>query len=128
VRGTPLELRPQIIWPVISLGAQIAGAPLGRLTRLRCPQCGRETPASEWNCVSCRINMYWASQHYGDLASVRGGQGLAAAPPTPSFLLSAHERAMTERADRGGAVEHKVRKIARSAMRAQGGRSATSAT
>jgi hypothetical protein len=84
---------------------------------VRCPQCGLETPEGEWNCVSCRINVYWASQHYADLASLRDRQGLPAAPSTPPFLLVAHDRAMSERADRGGAVEHKVRKIARATMR-----------
>jgi hypothetical protein len=84
---------------------------------LQCPQCGRETPDGEWNCVSCRINVYWATQHYDDLASVRGRQGLPSSPATPSFLLASHEQAMTERADRGGGIEHKVRRIARAAMR-----------
>jgi hypothetical protein len=84
---------------------------------LRCPQCGLETPDGEWNCVSCRINVYWASQHYDDLASIRGRQGLPGTAATPPFLLGAHERAMTERASRGGAVEHKVRQIARAALR-----------
>lgn len=87
------------------------------LDDLKCPQCGRETPEGEWNCVSCRVNVYWATKHYEHLASIRGGQGLPTAPSTPSFLLAAHERAMTERASRGGKVEHKVRKIARAAMR-----------
>ncbi|MEA2315108.1 MAG: hypothetical protein QOI03_1800 [Solirubrobacteraceae bacterium] len=87
---------------------------------MKCPQCGLETPNGEWNCVRCRINVYWASQHYNDLASIRDRQGLTAAPPTPSFLLGAHARAMTERASRGGAIENKVRKIARAALR--GGR------
>jgi hypothetical protein len=88
---------------------------------VRCPQCGLETPDGEWNCVSCRINVYWASQHYDALASIRDGQGLAPAPATPSFLLASHEQAMTERADRGGKVEHKVRRIARESMRQQAG-------
>jgi hypothetical protein len=76
-----------------------------------------ETPSGEWNCASCRINVYWASTHYDDLASIRDRQGLSAAPATPPFLRAAHERAMTERADHGGSVEHKVRRIARAAMR-----------
>jgi hypothetical protein len=83
---------------------------------MQCPQCGAETPDEEWNCVSCRINVYWASQHYEDLAQIRQGQGIPPAANTPSFLLEAHERAMDERADRGGRVEHKVRQIARRAM------------
>jgi hypothetical protein len=65
------------------------------------------------------MNVYWASQHYDDLAQVRHQQGLPAAAPTPSFLRQAHEHAMNERADRGGRVEHKVRQVARLAMRRQ---------
>jgi hypothetical protein len=70
--------------------------------------------------------MYWASQHYGELARIRQGQGLSAADDTPSFLRLAHQLAMTERADRGGSVEHKVRRIAREVMRRQGESGATS--
>ena len=84
---------------------------------MHCPQCGAETPDTEWNCVSCRINLYWATTHYDDLAGIRERQGLAPAPATPPFLVDLHARAMDERADRGGRVEHKVRRIARRAMR-----------
>jgi hypothetical protein len=87
---------------------------------MRCPQCGAETPETEWNCVSCRMNVYWASRHYDDLASIRQAQGLPPAAPTPQFLVPLHARAMDERADRGGRVEHKVRQIARRAMRSLG--------
>ncbi|TML09378.1 MAG: hypothetical protein E6G41_00220 [Actinobacteria bacterium] len=90
---------------------------------MRCPQCGAETPDTEWNCVSCRMNVYWASQHYDDLARIREQQGLTPSPPTPSFLIHVHERAMNERADRGGRVEHKVRQLARRAMRTGSGTS-----
>ena len=83
---------------------------------MRCPQCGAETPETEWNCVSCRMNVYWAARHYDDLARIRAQQGLAATAPTPRFLIGVHERAMDERAGRGGRVEHKVRQIARRAM------------
>jgi hypothetical protein len=86
---------------------------------VQCPQCGAETPDEEWNCVSCRINVYWASQHYEDLAGIRRRQGLPAFAATPSFLVQVHERAMNERAERGGRVEHKVRQIARRVMRRQ---------
>ena len=88
--------------------------------RVRCPQCGAETPDTEWNCVSCRINVYWASRHYEDLARLRQEQGLPPGAPTPAFLVRVHERAMDERAGRGGRVEHKVRQIARRAMRGTG--------
>ncbi len=84
---------------------------------MQCPQCGAETPDTEWNCVSCRMNVYWASQHYQDLAGIRREQGLSTSAPAPSFLVQVHEHAMDERADRGGRVEHKVRQIARRAMR-----------
>ncbi len=87
---------------------------------MQCPQCGAETPDEEWNCVSCRMNVYWASQHYHDLVGIRQRQGLRATADTPSFLLQAHASAMEERAERGGKVEHKVRQIARRAMSREG--------
>jgi hypothetical protein len=83
---------------------------------MECPQCGAETPDEEWNCIVCRVNVYWASQHYQDLARIRGGQGLPAQAPTPPFLIRAHERVMTQRAGQGGRAETKVRQIARRAM------------
>jgi hypothetical protein len=88
---------------------------------MRCPQCGAETPDEEWNCVACRMNVYWASQHFDALAGIRTQQGLSASAPTPAFLVQVHEAAMDERADRGGRVEHKVRQIARRAMRRESG-------
>ena len=88
---------------------------------MQCPQCGAETPDEEWNCVSCRMNVYWASQHYADLAGLRQRQGLRAAADTPPFLLRVHVSAMDERALRGGRVEHKVRQIARRVMSRQAG-------
>jgi hypothetical protein len=83
---------------------------------VKCPQCGAEIPDDEWNCSSCRMNVYWATRHYQDLAAIRSRQGLPGSAPTPAFLIKAHERAMDERADHGGRVEHKVRQIARRAM------------
>jgi hypothetical protein len=84
---------------------------------MRCPQCGAETPDTEWNCVACRMNVYWASRHYQNLAQIRAGQGLSPAAPTPPFLVDVQKAVAGERADRGGRVEHKVRQIARRAMR-----------
>jgi hypothetical protein len=84
---------------------------------MRCPQCGTETADEEWNCVACRINLYWASQHYEDLAHIRTRQGLRVAGDTPEFLRRDHEREMNERIERNGRIEHKVRQIARLAMR-----------
>lgn len=86
---------------------------------MQCPQCGAETPDDEWNCVSCRINVYWASQHYQNLAQIRAEQGLRAGAATPSFLIHAHEHEMNERAERGGPVDSKVRQIARRVMRGE---------
>ena len=43
---------------------------------MKCPRCGAENSDDEWNCVSCRINLYWATQHYDGLAEIRERQGL----------------------------------------------------
>jgi hypothetical protein len=84
---------------------------------MQCPQCGAETPTEEWNCPECRMNVYWASQHYSDLARVRSGLGLTPVADTPAFLRQAHQQAMSERAVAGGQTENRVRQIARRAMR-----------
>ena len=89
---------------------------------MKCPQCGADTPADEWNCVSCRMNVYWASQHYDELAEIRRRQGLVTGTQTAPFLIQAHQGAMNERAPRGGRVEHRVRQIARLVMQRQGPR------
>jgi hypothetical protein len=62
------------------------------------------------------MNVYWASQHYDDLAGIRQGQGLRDTAETPPFLRVTHALVMDERATRGGKVEHKVRQIARRVM------------
>jgi hypothetical protein len=86
---------------------------------MRCPHCGAETPNEEWNCVSCRMNVYWASRHFDELAEIRRRQGVPETAPTPPFLIDAHRSAMEERADHGGRIEHRVRQIARASMRKQ---------
>jgi predicted RNA-binding Zn-ribbon protein involved in translation (DUF1610 family) len=86
------------------------------LRRMRCPQCGEDTPDEDWNCRSCRMNVYWASRHHSALGGIRRQLGLPEATPTPSFLITAHAQAMAERADRGGREEHRVRQIARRVM------------
>jgi hypothetical protein len=86
---------------------------------MRCPQCGADTPDEEWNCVSCRINLYWAHQHFAELAQIRERQGLTTHASTPAFLLSSHQREMRDRARRGGQRENKVRMIARRVLRGQ---------
>jgi hypothetical protein len=84
---------------------------------MQCPQCRTETSDLEWNCQSCRINMYWAVRHYEDLARIRQDQGLPAGAATPTFLIGTHASAMEQRAGRGGRAEHRVRKVARFFMR-----------
>jgi hypothetical protein len=84
---------------------------------MMCPNCGAQTSDEAWNCGYCRMNVYWATQHYDDLATIRRQQSLPEGARTPPFLVKAHERAMTERVERDGTVEHKVRIIARQVMR-----------
>ena len=83
---------------------------------MQCPQCGTSIPEQEWNCPRCRINVYWAHEHYGELAGIRTRQGLAPTASTPAFLRRSHQHEMSARAARGGQVENKVRTIARRAM------------
>lgn len=80
---------------------------------MQCPQCGSETPDTEWNCANCRINLYWAHEHYAELAEIRQRQGLPPVAATPPFLRASHAREMSERAARGLQVMNKVRTIAR---------------
>jgi hypothetical protein len=68
--------------------------------------------------MSCRINLYWAHQHFAELARIREQQGLQTRASTPAFLLTSHQREMGERARRGG-QENKVRMIARRVMRGE---------
>ena len=83
---------------------------------MQCPQCGAAIPEQEWNCPQCRINVYWAHEHYTELAGIRTHQGLTPATPTPAFLRQSHQHEMSARAARGGQGDSKVRSIARRAM------------
>ena len=83
---------------------------------MKCPNCGKETPESEWNCIHCRINIYWATRHFDELATIRQEHGDAPSASTPSFLRQVHKSAMDDRAGRGLNFDHRVRKIARQAM------------
>ncbi|WIG59797.1 MAG: hypothetical protein OJF49_002544 [Ktedonobacterales bacterium] len=86
---------------------------------MQCPQCGAETPDDQWNCVSCRINLYWASQHYAELAAMRAKAGLDTQTHTPPFLVNVSKRELGERDQRGGPTMNKVREIARRVMRGE---------
>jgi hypothetical protein len=83
---------------------------------MRCPHCGTEAPEDAWNCPSCRINLYWAHQHYEELARIRSQQGLASRTSTPPFLVTVSRRELNDRAARGLNVMNKVRIIARRVM------------
>ena len=52
-----------------------------------CPQCGFKNEDDVKNCKSCRVNMYWAFQHYEELASLRKANQLTPRPQTASFLV-----------------------------------------
>jgi hypothetical protein len=86
---------------------------------MQCPQCGAEAPEDAWNCPACRINLYWAHQHFDELSQIRARQGLESHASTPPFLVTVHERALTDRAPRGGNAMNKVRQIARRVMRGE---------
>lgn len=57
-----------------------------------CPQCGTENEDDIKNCSGCRVNMYWAFQHYEELAAIREANRLMARPDTASFLLDTSTR------------------------------------
>ena len=80
---------------------------------MRCPQCGEEAVAADWNCSSCRVNLHWATEHYEELAEIRVERGLQPRPSSPSFLINAHRGAMEDRARRGS-IERKIRIAPRS--------------
>jgi hypothetical protein len=86
---------------------------------MTCPQCGAETPDDEWNCVSCRVNLYWAVAHGAELKQIRTGQGLDARPSTPPFLVGVSKRELAARNGRGYAAMNKVRVIARRVIRGE---------
>lgn len=44
------------------------------------------------NCKGCRINMYWAFQHYEELAALRQANKLPPRPQTASFLVDTSKR------------------------------------
>ncbi len=81
-----------------------------------CPQCGAENDSEQWNCVSCRINLYWASQHFDELASLREQKGLDPHAQTPAFLINVSQHELAARASRGDSGDSKVRTIARRVM------------
>jgi hypothetical protein len=57
-----------------------------------CPQCGTTNEDDAKNCRGCRVNMYWAFQHYEELAALREANRLAPRPETPPFLIDTSKR------------------------------------
>ena len=57
-----------------------------------CPQCGTINEDDAKNCKSCRINMYWAFQHYEELAAIRAADQLAPRPETAPFLVETSKK------------------------------------
>jgi hypothetical protein len=57
-----------------------------------CPQCGFVNEDDVKNCRGCRVNMYWAFQHYEELATIRQQARLTPEPATPSFLIDTSKR------------------------------------
>jgi hypothetical protein len=59
---------------------------------IECPQCGGMNEEGVKNCRECRVNMYWAFQHYEELARLRTVNRLAPQPETASFLVETSKR------------------------------------
>jgi hypothetical protein len=59
---------------------------------IECPQCGSTNEDDVKNCKGCRVNMYWAFQHYEELAAMRVAKKIAPRPETPSFLIATSQR------------------------------------
>ena len=57
-----------------------------------CPQCGSMNEDDSKNCKSCRVNLYWAFQHYEELAALRQADNLPAKPETAPFLVETSQK------------------------------------
>lgn len=57
-----------------------------------CPQCGTMNEDDVKNCKGCRVNMYWASQHYAELAALREANKLPLRPNSASFLVDTSKK------------------------------------
>lgn len=57
-----------------------------------CPQCGTMNDDDVKNCTGCRINMYWAFQHYEELAALRKANQLPPSPQSASFLVETSKK------------------------------------
>jgi hypothetical protein len=57
-----------------------------------CPQCGTMNDDDVKNCTGCRINMYWAFQHYEELAALRQSNQLPPSPNSAPFLVETSKK------------------------------------
>ena len=57
-----------------------------------CPQCGTPNQDDAKNCQSCRINLYWAFQHYEELTAIRQSNQLTPRPETAPFLIETSQK------------------------------------
>ncbi len=57
-----------------------------------CPQCGTMNESDTKNCKGCRINMYWAYQHYDELARLRNENKLPTRPNSATFLVETSKK------------------------------------
>ena len=57
-----------------------------------CPHCGTMNEDDIKNCKGCRVNMYWAFQHYEELAALRQANQLPARPASTSFLVETSKK------------------------------------
>ena len=64
---------------------------------IECPQCGIMNEDDVKNCGRCRVNMYWAFQHYEDLAAIRARNKLIPRPETPPFLSETSQESIKGR-------------------------------
>ncbi|MEO6890259.1 MAG: hypothetical protein ABI324_14855 [Ktedonobacteraceae bacterium] len=57
-----------------------------------CPQCGAMNEDDVKNCQGCRVNMYWAVQHYQELATLRQANRLPPRPESAAFLVETSKK------------------------------------
>ena len=57
-----------------------------------CPQCGTINEDDIKNCQECRVNMYWAFQHYAELAAIRKRNKLVPRSAPLPFLIDTSKR------------------------------------
>jgi hypothetical protein len=61
-------------------------------TMAECPKCRTVNEDDAKNCRECRINLYWAFQHYEELIAIRQANQLASHQETATFLLDTSTR------------------------------------